>query len=388
MHRTTLKITLATVTLTVLSGPAAVSSPALAATSIAKPVGYSAPLALLQRAPAAATANLLANGDFAAALTPSWRIITHNAVSQVSVTDGVLRMTPTGWVDQIVSTAVGQAYTFTGWIRINAQYEVSENTGVVVLVNQALPNGDPGAAIINSEFFSSASAPIGQWKKVEFGFTAPTTSTILTYRVLADLTTVNAQFNVDADNFVLSTTGDPSPEPTAAAPASCGSPTNLIKNGDFSDPTFNPWQGFGDVPGGVTTTASIVNGVLTVNPNAWIAQDITTTTGIRYYVSGWTKVDTVFSAPANSGLIYLVTTGNLSSQLGSSAFISAVTSGYQRTYFTFVAVGTSTKLHFRTLGGANLKANADDFVVSACPIPSAANSGTRVLLPMVIRAAQ
>ncbi len=388
MHRKTLKVMLATVTLSALSGPAVSASPALAATSIAKPASHSAPFGRLQRVPAAATANLLVNGDFTASLTPSWRIITHNAVSQVSVTDGVLRMTPTGWVDQIISTAVGQAYTFTGWIRINAQYEVSANTGVVVLINQATPSGGPGAGIVNSEFFSSASAPIGQWKKIEFRFTAPTTSTILTYRVLADLATVNGQFNVDADNFVLSTTGDPSPEPAAPAPASCGLPVNLLKNGNFSDPTFEPWQGFGDAPGGITTTASIVNGVLTVDPNAWIAQDITTTTGTRYYMSAWTKVDAVYAAPTNSGLIYLVTTSNLSSQLGSSAFINTVSAGYLRTYFTFVAVGTSTRLHFRTLSGANLKATADDFVVSACPIPSATASGTRVLLPMVMRAAQ
>ncbi len=387
MHRTTSKIVLATIVLSALSVPAVVASPALAATHAGKLASSYAAYSPLQRAPAAVTANLIANGDFSAALTPSWRIITHNAVSQVSVTDGMLRMTPTGWVDQIIPTMVGQAYTFTGWIRINAQYEVSANAGVVVLVNQATPGGNPGVGIVNSEIFSVASAPIGQWKKIEFGFTAPTTRTILTYRVLADVATVNAQFNVDADNFVLSTTGDPSPEPTGPAPISCGSPVNLLKNGDFSDPTFNPWQQFSDLPGGVTTTASIVNGVVSVDPNAWIAQDITTTTGTRYYVSAWTKVDAVYAAPANSGLIYLVTTGDTFSQLSSSAFINTVTSGYQRTYFTFVAVGTATKLHFRTLGGANLKATGDDFVVSACPIPSVAASGTRVLLPIVMRAA-
>lgn len=340
---------------------------------------------------ASADANLLVNGDFASALPTGWRVQQHNGVESVVVTDGVLRMLPTGWVSQAFNTTPSQTYTFTGWIRMNQQFEAAPGTGVVVLAHTADGSDNPVNYLGNSAFYSAPNWPIGAWVKSSFAFTATTARTVLTYRVFYDINAgrVDSQFSVDADNFVVSTTPETVPQPSAPAPATCSS-FNLIQNGDFSN-QFTAVGGWGALAGdGVTATPVISNGQLLINPDAWLTQVFTVTPSTRYYVSGDVRVTSQISVTGFSGLIFLVNNVDNTVGIQASSIISTVTPEFRRIYFTFQSPASAEaqiplRLNFRALNGAKLTAEADRFAVSKCPIPSSGVIGSQVRLPMVVR---
>jgi hypothetical protein len=369
------------------------------ATGSASPTVSRATESIESSAPLSVQANLLANGDFSQPLAPSnWRIQDHNAVSQVEVVDGVLRMSPTGWVNQAVTVTAGANYTFTGYVRINQEFELptdpAEFAGLFVLVSTATPNDSPNERIINSDAYSSLRYTVGAWNRISFGFTVPAgvQRIVITYRLFGKTIIgeeINTQMSADADNFTLYTDAADAPsEPTAALPAACSAAGNLLINGRFGQQLSDTgWQSFSDPSNGITSTPVVTNGELRFDGNGWVAQAFTTTPGALYYVSGWSKLTTVTTATAGTGLIFIVTREDNFATLNSTELFNTERD-WRRSYFTFVAASTQTRLTFRTLGAVDLDAAGDDFVVSRCPIKSPRGGGEPqrgVMLPLLIR---
>ncbi len=323
-------------------------------------------------------------------------------------------------LDQVFNTTPGQAYTVSGWVRVDAQSGARDWGGLRLQVVDA---GWAQRGV--SPFFTD---PAAGWVPFSFNFTASTATSRLiwhnfsssTYQVAASLDevsvtvqgggptptptatitrTLTPSATASATATRTATPVGPSPTPTAtttrtptatstatrtatpvgpsptpmrtptasATPggAGCG-PTSLLTNGCFETGGLAPWGApFGGLSISTGAAQSGSFGVAMAGSGR-LEQIITTTPGQTYTVRAYLRLDQVLQAPAWGGIRVQVVSSTWQ-QLGNSIFINGNTATpgqWQLVSFTFTATTAQSRVLFENFsGGGSFNASADGFEV-------------------------
>jgi hypothetical protein len=327
--------------------------------------------------PAQAAVNLFTNGDFANGLT-GWNLRTAPRINSHSVVNGHLRISPTGAVSQQINVTPGVVHTLTAYLRINQQFELSNESfqGASIIIN---PANNPSQFIASSGSYTASQAPVGVWTPLYVIFTPTVSSIIVNAGIYGKVffgDDISTQMSTDWDNFTLTTSGNLfADRPTSPPPAQCTNTTNLLTNGDFAEPITNGatgWRTLVYTEGLITQAVTVTNGAATFNTDGWIQQRITTTAGKVYYVSLKSQIDAVVTRPTtNTSFLLMSVVQDDFTQIQTGIFRNEQGPS-QREYFTFTAPlnQSGVLINILTTNGLEIRGSVDDVVVSECPIPS------------------
>jgi hypothetical protein len=333
--------------------------------------------AVAARPAQAPPSNLFTNGDFSNGLT-GWTQRTAPRINSHSVVNGHLRISPTGAVSQQIAVTPGIVHTLTAYLRINQQFELSNESfqGASIIIN---PANNPSQFIASSGAYTASQAPIGVWTPLYVIFTPTVNSIIVNAGIYGKVffgDDISTQMSTDWDNFTLVSTGNLfADRPTSPPPAACTNTANLLTNGDFSEPITNGatgWRTLVYTDGLITQPVTVTNGAATFNTDGWIQQQVATTPGKTYYVSVRSQIDAVVTRPTtNTSFLLMSVVQPDFTQVATGIFRNEV-GAVQREYFTFTAPLTvnAVLVNILTTGGLEIRGSVDDVVVSDCPIPS------------------
>jgi hypothetical protein len=330
-------------------------------------------------------ANLLTNGNFETGNASGWAVALGSPVvigSAAQQGGFGMQMAGAGWVQQTFNTVAGQTYDVAAWVRVDSQGGGLQWGGAQI----AVLNSQTYQQIQGSEFANSGNGALGVWRRVTFSFVAADSTTVLLYQNYVFPIGTAFQSSVD-DIVVTARGGGPTPTPTPTSPPAPtptstptgGGGTNLLSNGNFESGSLGNWYAAVGSPVVQTSAARAGSFGMQGNNPFWVQQSVNTTTGQRYYVAGWVRVDSSTAGVLFGGVQIAALNEQSYATIADSGFANNQNSTvgvWKQVGFSFVAQGSTTVLLLQNYvypEALVFQASVDDVVVSTQPIPGAPN---------------